>query len=470
MRVLFVASEVVPWCKTGGLADVAGALPRALRDADGVEAAVFLPLFPQAREHARAAGIELEPTDASARVHLSGRWEEGRFWAHRPAGGVPHFFLEHEGFYAREGIYGDRNDQPYPDNAFRFAFLCRAVLEAGAQLAGGPPDVVHVHDWQTGLLPVYMRSEGVWPRARVVYTIHNLAYQGVFPKQVFPGLGLDWSLFRSEQLEFYDQVNLLKGGVAFADAVTTVSPTYAEEIQTPERGEALDGFLRHHARRLHGILNGLDAAERTPPFTDLAEKAALRAALLEELGLPAGDEPLLGVVSRFAHQKGLDLVAGLVAELEVLGARLVVLGSGDPGLVATFQGFAAEYPERLAVRVGFDAALARRIVAGSDLFLVPSRFEPCGLTQQQAMAFGTPPVVHGVGGLRDTVREGETGFVFGAPTVEALRGAVVRAVALFREDPAGWERVQRQAMARDASWGASAEAYLELYRELVAEA
>jgi len=341
--------------------------------------------------------------------------------------------------------------------------------------------VLHVHDWQAGLAAIYARLEQL--PVRIVTTIHNLAYRGVFPKHVMDELGLPWSLFTLHQLEFWDQISFLKGALAAADAATTVSPSYAHEILTPELGEGLDGFLRHDVKRLVGIVNGIDADGWDPatdralaaPFSrDLPEgKAECRRALAEELELPLGaDEPLVGVIARMTGQKGLDLVAEIVPELHRLGARLVVLGAGEPELEARFRWLADTFSEHVATRIGFDLGFARRIYAGCDLFLMPSRFEPCGLGQLYAMRYGTIPVVHAVGGLRDTVidpRDAEhgTGITFSSATASSLLHALERAIALFH-DRAAFTRVRRAAMARDSSWTSSARQYAALYASLYA--
>ena len=318
----------------------------------------------------------------------------------------------------------------------------------------------------------------------LVATIHNLAYRGIFPKHVMDELGLPWSRFTMHDLEFYDQVSLLKGGLAAADVVTTVSPSYAEEILTPAFGEAVDGFLRHDVARVVGIVNGIDITAWDPATDDalaagysrdhVLGKAACREALVDELGLPVGSEHvLIGVIARMTGQKGVDLVADLVPELEELGARMVVLGSGELDLESRFRWLANVFQHQLAVRIGFDGGLARRVYAGCDLFVMPSRFEPCGLGQLYAMRYGTIPVVHAVGGLRDTVIDADrealargiaTGVSFTPATADALRIALSRAIQLVRE-PHALASLRRAAMNRDSSWDASAERYLEVYRE-----
>jgi starch synthase len=339
--------------------------------------------------------------------------------------------------------------------------------------------VLHVHDWQGAAAAIYAQLRETQPA--IVTTIHNLAYRGIFPKAAMEDLGIPWSMFDIQHVEFWDQLCLLKGGIAYADAVTTVSPSYAREILTPERGEALDAFLRFDIKRLLGIVNGIDTRAWDPatdpalpaPFSqdDLAGKARCRAALAEEMGLPVTErEPLIGVIARMTDQKGLDLVADIASDLHRLGARLVVLGSGEPALETRFRYLSEVFRDHIAVRIGFDLGLSRRIYAGSDLFVMPSRFEPCGLGQLYAMRYGSIPVVHAVGGLRDTVLDtgklGEgTGIRFDLPTPAALLAALERAVTLFRTRDA-LSRVRKNAMARDSSWTASAQQYVQLYRSL----
>ncbi|RMG12581.1 MAG: glycogen synthase GlgA [Planctomycetota bacterium] len=486
MRVAFVSAEAAPWAKTGGLGDVVGALPAALRRVDPeLEVCVFLPLYARVREALRERGVEAEATDIEVAARLFGRAELGRIQRWVDDAGVVWAFLEHHGFYHRPGIYGDEGGA-YFDSAARFAFLCRAALDAAPRLLGGPPHVFHCHDWHTGPLPMYLRTRyrPAYPRARSVLTIHNLAYQGIYEREVLGGIGLPGSLFDPELAEFYGHVNFLKGGIGCADATNTVSPSYAREMLTREGGVGLDGFLRARARHFHGILNGLAPAQRSPgndphiaaqyDAGDLSGKHRCRQALLAEVGLRTNyGEPVLGVVSRFVAQKGLDLVADIVPALPRLGARLVVLGSGSPTLEARFHALARDFPEHLAVRTAFDPAFAQRIFAGADIFLVPSRFEPCGLTQMQAMAYGTVPVVRAVGGLKDTVLDphvagsAATGFLFFDVDPRALYQALARAVGSYRNAPRLWRRLQRNGMLRDASWERSARRYRGLYEAIL---
>lgn len=478
MRVVHVASEIAPFAQSGGLADVLAGLPPALADIHGLDVAVVVPLYRGVDAKLAAAGIALDSgapiTVSVGPHHMVGALRRARL------GRVMLGFVDLPQLYDRAGsLYGPGGPAEFPDNALRFAALGKAAVEHGAALVGGPVDVLHVHDWQGAPAAIYAQLREAQPA--IVTTIHNLAYRGIFPKAAMEELGIPWSMFDIQHVEFWDQLCLLKGGMAYADAVTTVSPSYAREILTPERGEALDAFLRFDIKRLLGIVNGIDTRAWDPatdpalpaPFSqdDLAGKARCRAALAEEMGLPVTErEPLIGVIARMTDQKGLDLVADIASDLHRLGARLVVLGSGEPALETRFRYLSEVFRDHIAVRIGFDLGLSRRIYAGSDLFVMPSRFEPCGLGQLYAMRYGSIPVVHAVGGLRDTVLDtgklGEgTGIRFDLPTPAALLAALERAVTLFRTRDA-LSRVRKNAMARDSSWTASAQQYVQLYRSL----
>jgi len=456
-----VASEAAPFAKTGGLADVLGALPPALARL-GEHVAVLLPFYrgvaiPPAAPIVTLP-VQVGPHGYSVAIHEVIRQ------------GVQYLFADCPPLFDRAGIYGTHG-QPgggdYPDNHIRFAVLCQAAL--GVARTVFRPDVFHAHDWQAGLLPVYLREslllDPTFFGARCVFTIHNLGYQGSFPATAIADLGLDARLFHSEGLEFFGQLNFLKAGIVWSDAITTVSPTYAREIQTPEFGFRMDGLLRSRASKLTGIINGVDYDEWNPETDrhlpanysadDLSGKRACKLALLEEMGLPADpDQPLFGIVSRFAQQKGIDLVAAIAP---LTGGALVVLGSGEAPLENAFRSLALAHPDRVAARIGYDEGLAHRIEAGSDIFLMPSRYEPCGLNQIYSLRYGTVPVVRATGGLVDTVNEA-TGFKFG----EDLAGAVGTALEEFQDRDA-WISRMRRGMAEDFSWDASAVKYQNLY-------
>ncbi len=475
MRVLHVSSEVAPFAQSGGLADVVAGLPSAQATILGIDAAVLVPFYRgvatklaaagvTTTSHPHAIGIQVGPHAFVATLHTATIQR------------VRYGFLDVPALYDREGtLYGPGGTGEFGDNHLRFAVLGKAALAASERLLGAAPDVLHVHDWQGGPAAIYARLAGA--KSSIVVTIHNLAYRGIFPKSVMGDLGLPWSLFTPKQIEFYDQVSFLKGALAAADVVTTVSPSYAQEILTPERGEALDGFLRWDIKRLVGIVNGIDA-QAWDPATDralpvafsaraLENRAHCRAALAAEAGLPElpDDEPLLAVVARMTDQKGLDLVADIAPSLATLGARLVVVGSGDPALESRFTYLASAFSHHVAVRIGFDIDYSRRIYGGSDFFVMPSRFEPCGLGQLYAMRYGSIPIVTPVGGLRDTVADNVTGIKLDAVDADALQDAIARAVTLYRDRDA-FTAMRRAAMSRDSSWGASANEYVALYRSL----
>ena len=475
MRILSVASEVAPYSKTGGLGDVAGALPAALA-ARGHQVVVVTPRYGFVDPVAQ--GLQRVGATVRARGDGAGLWR-GR------AGGAEVYLLEHDRWYgSRRGLYGEHG-RDYGDNAQRFAFLCRAALDLPRAL-GVVPDLVHLHDWQ-GALGAWMlrheHGEERWARrARTVYTIHNLAYQGVFPKELMPATGLPWEVFRYEAMEFYDQLNFMKAGLVFADAITTVSPNYAREILTPEHGCSLDALLRSRARDLRGILNGIDDAIWDPrtdrwlaaPYgpDDLPGKARCKTALQLELGLPVRREvPVVAMIGRLAEQKGIDLVAAALHEILGTDLQLVLLGSGRRDYEDLFAGAARERPDRAAVRLGFDEGLAHRIEAGADLFLMPSRFEPCGLNQMYSLRYGTVPVVRAVGGLDDTVEDFDgarrgTGFKFREYRPGAMMTALRRALDVFRDERA-WRGLMARGMAQDNSWRHSAAEYERLFEGLV---
>ncbi len=489
MKVLHVASEAAPWSQTGGLADVVGSLPSALgRARPDIMAATLTPLYPSAAQRVESFGLSLASTGVTVETHLGGNAIAGKVLALEGGDRGPTYFVDCPMLYDRAGLYVDGDARDWADNAVRFAFLCHAALQAGPSLMGGPPDIFHAHDWQTGLLPVYLREHygQLLPDARSVLTIHNLAYQGLFPAHTLADLGLPWSLFTSDQLELYDQLCLLKAGLRWADAVTTVSPGYAEEIFLPQHGRGLDGFLQHQVGDVVGVVNGIDT-EAWNPHTDphipaqfstdhVAGKATCREALAAEMSLPLGDEQLLcAIITRFTGQKGVDLVAELVPMLHGLGAKLVVLGTGDPELEARFRWLGERFRDHVAVRIDFDVAQAHRIYAGADALLMPSRFEPCGLNQLYAMRYGTVPIVRSVGGLRDTVRDAATssdgvgtGFRFEHALVSGLHWAVDTAAQVFRDEPARWAAIRGSAMARDSSWSASARKYAAIYDRILA--
>jgi starch synthase len=464
-----VSSEAAPLAKTGGLADVVGDLPFAL-GAFGDEVAVVLPRYgfidlAGTRPVYDPLPILLGPTRYNASIHLV----EGAF---------PVYLVDCPRLFGRKELYGDAGGE-YPDNHIRFAVLARAALVVARFLFR--TEIFHCHDWQAGLVPAYLHTtfagDPTFMGAKTLFTIHNVGYQGLFAPRALGDVALDPSVYRPEGMEFFSKVSYIKGGIAFADALSTVSPGYAREIQTPEYGFGLDGALRARSDVLSGILNGADYGEwnpQTDPLIsahysaeDLCGKRTCKENLLAELGLPpeARDAPLIGVISRFAQQKGTDLIADTAAEIVAEGCYLVVLGSGEPEDEASFRSLAAAYPGRIAVRIGFDAHLSHRVQAGADMILMPSRYEPCGLTQLYALRYGTVPVVRATGGLDDTIDVG-TGFKFGEFSGQALLAAIREAVLAF-SNPEGWKAMMVRGMQKDFSWTRSAGAYSSLYQRLL---
>ena len=477
LRVLSVASEIYPVVKTGGLADVVGALPKALA-AEHVAVTTLVPGYTAVLKSLEAPSAVLTLPNffgGQARV-VAG-----------VAAGMQLFALDAPHLYGRSGnIYSGPDGRDWSDNAFRFAALARAAADIGrGAIEGFAPDVVHSHDWQAGLCPAYLHYAGDRSPATVM-TVHNLAFQGQFPPALLPALGFPAAAYAVDGLEYYGTISFLKAGLQFADRITTVSPTYAVEIATRDAGMGLDGLLRDRASVVSGILNGIDD-DVWNPATDpaipvrysagrLHARAANTAALQARFGLTEDPEALvIGVISRFSWQKGLDLLLASLPRLLETGAQLAVLGAGDADLETAFAAAASAHAGRIGCFVGYDEALAHLIQAGSGALLVPSRFEPCGLTQLCALRYGAVPVVARVGGLADTVIDASemavaarvgTGVQFAPPTQEMLEAALVRTAALHR-DSVTWKRLQRNAMKTDVSWRHPARRYANLYREAV---
>jgi starch synthase len=479
MQIVIAASECVPFAKTGGLADVVGALGPELAG-QGHEVTVYLPLYPGARRllpeklsyAVRSVTIPFQYYNRFAGIVDGGR-----------RSGVQYYFVDCPEIFDRPGLYGTAAGD-YPDNAERFALFCRAVLEAAKLL--GAPEVFHVHDWQAALIPVYLRTtykdDPVLGRAGVVLTIHNAAYQGAFPPVTTERLLFPWEIFTMDKVEHYDRFNFLKGGLVYADILTTVSRKYAVEIQTAEFGEGLEGVLRGRAGDLRGILNGVDYAEWNPATdrrlvahytpADLAGKRECRADLLAEFGLELVEDatPVIGIVSRFAIQKGFDLLEQIAGRLSELDVAVVALGSGAPAYEKFFRDWAFWNKANVGVRIGYDDALAHKIEAGADIFLMPSLYEPCGLNQIYSLKYGTVPVVRATGGLDDTIEEWNaeqgtgTGFKFKGKSAGALMTAIERALSAF-EDKAGWKRLMLNGMGQDYSWDKPEREYAAAYEE-----
>jgi starch synthase len=480
LRVLYVTSECAPWIKTGGLADVSAALPPAL-EACGVDVRILMPLYASVRPQLTHAAVRAQlpangPRPAASLVE-----------APLPSG-TPAWLLDAAELYERDGgPYVDATGRDWPDNARRFAALARTAADIARGVDGldWVPDVVHAHDWQAGLAPAYVHFDGT--RAATMTTIHNLAFQGIFPADTLRMVGLPPESWSIDGVEYYGQLSFLKAGLYYADAITTVSPTYAEEIRREPLGMGLQGLLAARRDALTGILNGIDTAT-WDPARDAAlprafdashpqGKATSKRALQARAGLPQeADVPLLAMVSRLTEQKGVDLVLALAEQLRQTPLQLVVLGTGDRLFEEALLELAEAQPLRVSVRIGFDEAYAHLIEGGADIFLMPSRFEPCGMNQMYSQRYGTIPVVHGTGGLRDSVIDcapetladkSASGFVFDTPTLPAFAEAVQRALTAYA-DRRLWRALQKNGMARDFSWAASARKYADLYGSLAA--
>jgi starch synthase len=477
LRIVMVASEAHPFAKTGGLAEVLGALPPALSRM-GHDVTVVLPRY---RGIDTAAATRVPHT-----VMLGGNALRLEYAELTLPEGVKAVLVDVPELFDREGLYG-ASGRDYPDNAWRFAVLSRGALEY-FRLKQIKPSVLHAHDWQAALVPVFQKMhfthDPVLGGVPCVFTIHNLAFQGVFPALVLPSLGLGPELLNINAMEYWGQVSYLKGGVNFSEKLTTVSPTYAREILTPEYGFGMEGVLARRRNDLVGILNGIDTNRWNPESdalvpahfnaADLAGKRLAKRALLEAVGLPATGEtmerPLIGLISRLTDQKGFDLIAAASGDLIALDATWTMLGSGEPLYETVWRAIAARFPSRVSATIGFDERLAHLIEAGADIFLMPSRYEPCGLNHLYSLRFGTVPVVRATGGLLDTIIDAAepdgNGFKFSDYTPGALVATVRRAIAAWHE-PDAWIRLQRAGMARDSSWDVSAREYVKVYREMI---
>lgn len=479
MHIVFVASECVPYAKTGGLADVVGALPQEVANL-GHKVTVYIPYYRQ------VAAKMAEKNYAIPSITIPYQYYN-RFAGIVDGGerdGVRYYFVECAELFDREYLYGTQAGE-YPDNWERFGLFARAVLEATKQL--GVPDVFHVHDWQSSMVPVYLRTtytfDPVLRNAGTLLTIHNAGYQTYYPPQTIEKLLLPWDTFTMDRLEHFDTLNFLKGGIVYSDIITTVSRRYAREIQTPEFGFTLEGVLQRRADDLRGIVNGVDYANWDPAHdgyiaahysdANLDGKRRCRKDLLHAFGISQTSDttPVLSIVSRFATQKGFDLLADSAERLLAHDVALLVLGTGEPYYERLFTEIAARYPGKVVVKIGYDNALAHKIEAGSDIFLMPSRYEPCGLNQIYSMRYGTVPVVHATGGLDDTVeswnaaKNNGTGFKFRRYTPEALIHALEEALRVFKDKDA-WQTLMRNGMQQDFSWKKPAKEYETLYNEV----
>lgn len=485
MRILFVSSEAYPLIKTGGLADVSGSLPAALRHF-GADVRLLIPGYPAVLEQLKncrsVASIGQLPFVDSVTLVLG----------EMPDTGVPVIAIDCPNLYRRAGgPYIDAGGHEWEDNPLRFGILSRiaALLSCSdSPLPEWIPDIVHCNDWQSGLAPAYMHFKAAAGATctKSVLGIHNLAFQGNYPAEWVGRLGLPADSFQINGVEYYGQLSFLKAGIYYADSITTVSPNYAREIQTPEFGFGLQGLLASRGHEIHGILNGIETREWNPQ-TDrhlvehydaehLAGKKAVKAALQDSLGLIAdADAPLLGVVSRLTHQKGLDMLLAIATPLIEQGCQIAILGSGDSQLESGFRQLAHDYPQQVSMSIGYNEPLSHRIMAGADIFIMPSRFEPCGLNQMYGLRYGTPPVVSNTGGLADSVVDSNaaslsngtaTGFVMDDTSEEQLLASIKRALACYR-DQETWRKIQRNGMRSDLSWDHSAQAYLDVYNRLL---
>jgi len=477
LKILFASSEVVPFAKTGGLADVSGALPRAVK-AQGHDVRVIMPKY----RTVDSQRFGLKSLDRSLAILLGGAVHIVYILEGELERGLPVYFIDYKPYFDREELYGTP-EGAYEDNAERFILFSRAALEA-TKAIGFQPDVIHCNDWQTGLIPVYLKTlykkDPFFQGTATVLTIHNIAYQGTFPKETLSLAGLSKEEFSPEKLEFYGRVGFLKGGLVYADVLNTVSVTYSKEIQSsPEFGYGLEGILAHRSQDLYGILNGIDYDEWNPARDELIganytveeiyKKRECKRALLEENNLPTNlDRPFLGMISRLARQKGLDIVGEAIRQMMKLDIYFILLGTGEEEYHRLFSSIGRRYPAKVAIHITFDNALAHRIYAGCDLFLMPSRYEPCGLGQMISLAYGTAPVVNPTGGLADTIEEFEpetgkgNGFLLKEYSPSGLGSALERAIGVYKQKEA-WQRLVKNMMQADFSWAHSSKEYLKLY-------
>lgn len=482
LNICQVASEMVPFAKTGGLADVIGALAPELKRA-GHNVSVFLPLYKQVKEYTP----DLVSIGLNVQVKVGEDVMSGAIWKTRLPDKLDVYFIQRDEYYHRDYLYG-MPEGDYKDNAGRFVFFSRAVLEA-IKVLGLKCDVMHCHDWQSALIPVYLKTlykkDTYFTGVKTLLTVHNLAYQGLFWHWDMNLIGLGWEYFNYKQLEFYGQVNFLKGGLVFADKLSTVSPRYAREIQTPAYGERLDGVLRERSADLSGIINGVDYSQWSPDsdkfipvkYTALkpSGKSENKKALQKKCGLPETDAPIIGMIGRLASQKGFDLVSESFDDIIGSGCQFVLLGTGEEKYHRLFREIALKYPKQVSAHITFDNAMAHLITAGSDIFLMPSRYEPCGLNQLYSLKYGTIPVVHETGGLADTIRNytpmdlksgAATGFSFKNYSSAEMLASIKAALVLYG-DKKSWKQLMNNAMLQDWSWKHSGREYVGLYKNLI---
>jgi len=481
LKVLMVASEVVPFAKTGGLADVVGSLPLALSKLD-CEVRIVLPKY----KMVDAGEFNLLNIDKEVSFEVGETIQKAKIFSTKIAGVVSVYFIEHSEYYGRDGLYGTAEGD-YQDNLARFSFFSRGTLELLKKIEY-KPQVIHCHDWQTGLIPVYLKTlyqdDPFFEGVKTIFTVHNLAYQGVFPKEEFYITGLDEELFTPDKLEFWDKINIMKGGLIYADMLTTVSNGYREEILTPEYGCGLEGVLKERKDRLFGIINGLDYKEWDTSMdkeitmaydvNTIERKVKNKKTLQQENKLPVETNiPVIGMITRLAAQKGLDILEEILNELMELEIQFVLLGTGEIKYHLKMEQIKEKFPAKASIHLTFDPQLSKRIYAGADIFLMPSKYEPCGLGQLISLRYGTIPIVRATGGLKDTivdfdpVRKIGNGFVFNDYSPEALLATIKRAVDVFCHDKESWKRLILNGMSADFSWEHSAKEYVKLYEKVL---
>jgi len=481
LKILFATPEAVPFAKTGGLADVAGALPKYLQPL-GCEVVLIMPYYRMVKR----SGLPIQYLGEEIEVPLREEALRAEVYQSQLEPNIMVYFIGRDEFFDREYLYSTPKGD-YFDNAERFVFFTRAVLRLARHI-GFSPDLIHHHEWQTGLIPAYLKSiyenDPFFAHTATVFTIHNIAYQGLFKKEKFPLTGLPSEMYNPEGVEFWERINLMKAGIVYADVINTVSQKYSEEIQSPEYGYGLEGILRKRNADLYGILNGVDYQEWDPAhdshliarydLRDLSGKQECKRDLLKEFGLPAALEkvPLLGMISRLADQKGFDLLAEILDQLFSFDLGFVLLGTGEQKYHDLFQQVAQKYPQKAGIRIAYDDRLAHKIEAGADLFLMPSKYEPCGLNQIYSLKYGTIPVVRATGGLDDTITHYDpskgtgNGFKFARYDAKEFLNQIKTAIVFYAQ-PEHWTKLVRNAMNSDFSWHRSAEAYLQLYRRAI---
>ncbi|MCD6130201.1 MAG: glycogen synthase GlgA [Deltaproteobacteria bacterium] len=480
MKLLLVSSEIFPFSKTGGLADVAGALPKALQKS-GVEVKLISPKYRCVTEK----DFSLKLVTRDLKVPVKDMIESSALWK-TDYNGVETYFVEKDAYYDREGLYGTK-EKDYEDNAERFAFFCRAVIESCKQI-GYKPDIIHCNDWQSGLIPAYLKTlykdDPFFHHTKTIFTIHNIGYQGLFDPISLPMTGLPQSVYNMEELEFYGKISYLKAGIVFSDIINTVSKTYAEEIQTKDYGAGLDGILRKRGKDLYGIMNGIDYEKWNPKKDPLiyanythrkiSARKTNKKNLQKEMKLTYRDYPLIGIISRLAKQKGIDIVIpAMQTLLKKYRVEFIILGKGDKQYEDALQSISKNYKNKVSVNIGFDEALAHKIYASCDFFLVPSLYEPCGLGPLIAYRYGAIPIVRATGGLKDSVKnynlkkkEG-TGFSFRAYTKDALCNTMEKALYLYSNDEKTLNKMVKQDMKMDWSWEEQAKKYIRLYKKVI---